>query len=166
MLIAFSIPSCSPQVDVDRLPSWNAGGTRDSIVRFVNAVTDSMNKNFVPANERIAVFDNDGTLWSEQPLYFQFYYALAQLEKAAAAHPELAEQEPFGTALRGNRDEILALGTTGLVKIVRHTDADREWAYDRESHLGRLDKALDEADANGWTVVDMQADWVVVYPVE
>jgi phosphoserine phosphatase len=50
--------------------------------------------------------------------------------------------------------------------IVRHTDADREWAYDRESHLGRLDKALDEADANGWTVVDMKADWAVVYPAE
>jgi phosphoserine phosphatase len=271
-------------------------------------------------DERIAVFDNDGTLWSEQPLYFQFYYALAQIEKMAAANAELSDKEPFKTALAGNRDEILALGTNGLIEIiltthsgmtnaefrqsvqdwigsaqhpttqrpfsqmvyqpmlelldylranefevyivsgggvefmrafaervygvppestigsnlgikleetddglvlrrvaeinfvndkagkpvgiqraigrrpifafgnsdgdlqmlqwtvagdgpsfagiVHHTDADREWAYDRESHLGRLDKALDEGVERGWTIVDMRSDWSVIYPTE
>ena len=318
VLIVFGVASCAPQVDVDPLPSWNDGSTREAIVNFVKTVTDTSNENFVPVNERIAVFDNDGTLWSEQPLYFQLYYALSQIEKAAPAHPEWSDQEPYKTALAGNRDDILALGTKGLVEIVlkthsgmtnaefrqsvqgwiasaehpttnrafsrmiyqpmlelldylrannfavyivsgggvefmrawaegvygvppentigsdlgiqlettadglvlrrvaeinfindkagkpvgiqraigrrpifafgnsdgdlqmlqwtvagdgpsfaglvHHTDADREWAYDRESHLGRLDNALDEAGANGWTIVDMKTDWAVIYP--
>ncbi len=315
-----SIVSCSAPDDVDPLPSWNNGSSRDSIIAFVEAVTDKANANHVPVTERIAVFDNDGTLWSEQPLYFQLYYALAQIENAAPAHPEWSDQEPFKTALAGDRDEILALGTKGLVEIVlathsgmtnaefrqsvqgwiasaehptthlaysqmifqpmlellnylrandfavyivsgggvefirawagnvfgvppentigsdlgikfeetesgpvlrrlpelnfindgpgkpvgiqraigarpifafgnsdgdlqmlqwtaagdgmsfvgivHHTDADREWAYDRASHLGRLDKALDEGRHRGWTIVDMSSEWAVIYPPE
>ena len=66
--VVFATVACSPQADVDPLPSWNGGETRDSIIEFVEAVTDKANNGFVPVNERIAVFDNDGTLWSEQPL--------------------------------------------------------------------------------------------------
>jgi len=320
LIASLSIVSCTAPVDVDPLPSWKAGSSRESIIEFVEVVTDRSNANYVPVDERIAVFDNDGTLWSEQPLYFQFYYALSQIEKAAPAHPEWLDQEPYKTALTGNRDDILALGTKGLVEIilathsgmtnaefrqsvqawiamaehptthlafsqmvfqpmlelmdhlrandfkvyivsgggvefmrawaegvygvppqntigsdlgiqleatdsglvlrrlaeinfvndkagkpvgiqraigrrpifafgnsdgdlqmlqwtvagdgpsfagiVHHTDADREWAYDRESHLGRLDKALDEGAERGWTIVDMRSEWSVIYPIE
>lgn len=312
--------SCSVESSTDPLPSWHAGDTRASIVNFVEAVSDPRNADYVAPEERIAVFDNDGTLWSEQPLYFQLYYAIARVEQLAQNDIGLAEQEPFRTALRDNRDEILALGTEGLVNlilathsgmtnaefrqtvanwmstathpttdrafadmiyqpmlelleylrankfdvyivsgggvefmrawaegvydvppqntigsnlgmtfeqtdsgpvlrrspeiefvndgpgkpvgiqraigrrpifafgnsdgdlqmlqwavagetpgfagIVHHTDGDREWAYDRESHVGRLDKALDEAGQRGWTVVDMKTDWAIVYPVK
>ncbi len=320
LFITQSMVSCSVADDVDPLPSWNKGSSRDSIIAFVEAVTDKTNVDYVPTIERVAVFDNDGTLWSEQPLYFQFYYALEQLANAADAHPEWSDQEPFKTALGGVRDDILALGTKGLVEIiltthsgmtnaefgqsvkdwiasaehpttqrpfsqmvfqpmlelldylranefevyivsgggvefmraiargiygvppentigsnlgmkleetdsglvlrrmaeinfindkagkpvgiqraigrrpifafgnsdgdlqmlqwtaagdgrsfagiVHHTDADREWAYDRESHLGRLDKALDEGRNRGWTIVDMKSEWAVIYPPE
>jgi phosphoserine phosphatase len=319
-VLTLCIASCTASADVDPLPSWKAGTSRDSIIEFVETVTDSANANFVSVEERIAVFDNDGTLWSEQPLYFQFYYALSRIEDAAPAHPEWSDQEPYKTALAGNRDDILALGTKGLVEIilathsgmtnaefrqsvqawiamaehptthraysqmifqpmlelldylrankfkvyivsgggvefmrafadgvygvppentigsnlgmqleatedglvlrrvaevdfvndkagkpvgiqraigrrpifafgnsdgdlqmlqwtaagegpsfagiVHHTDADREWAYDRESHLGRLDKALDEGTERGWTIVDMRSEWSVIYPPE
>ena len=320
LIASFSIVSCTAPADVDPLPSWKAGSSRESIIEFVEVVTDRSNTNYVPVDERIAVFDNDGTLWSEQPLYFQFYYALSRIQKAATAHPEWSDQEPYKTALAGNRDDILALGTKGLVEIilathsgmtnaefrqsvqawiamaehptthrafsqmvfqpmlelldylrangfkvyivsgggvefmrawaegvygvppentigsdlgiqlevtdsglvlrrlaeinfvndkagkpvgiqraigrrpifafgnsdgdlqmlqwtvagdgpsfagiVHHTDADREWAYDRESQLGRLDKALDEGTERGWTIVDIKSEWSRIYPPE
>jgi len=320
LTVFLSTVLCAAPGDVDPLPSWKVGNSRDSIIEFVDVVTDISNANYVPVDERIAVFDNDGTLWSEQPLYFQFYYALSQIEKAAPAHPEWSDQEPYKTALAGNRDDILSLGTKGLVEIilathsgmtntefrqsvqawiamaehpttqraysqmvfqpmlelmdylrangfqvyivsgggvefmrafaegvygvppentigsnlgiqleatedglvlrrvaevsfvndkagkpvgiqraigrrpifafgnsdgdlqmlqwtvagdgpsfagiVHHTDADREWAYDRESRLGRLDKALDEGMERGWTIVDMRSEWSRIYPPE
>jgi len=70
------------------LPSWNDGTARQGIVAFVQAVSDPNGKDFVPATERIAVFDNDGTLWSEQPIYFQFVSVLDQVKAAAPGHPE------------------------------------------------------------------------------
>ena len=299
------------------LPSWNEGAAKSGIVAFVQAVTDPKGKNFVAPADRIAVFDNDGTLWAEQPLYFQFLFMLDQVKKAAPQHPEwqqnaafnaLAAQdkaalEKLGTKpllellgqansgmtvaeydktirdwlatarhpkferpytdltyvpmrelldyLRANgfktfivsggssefmrpwaekaygippeqivgsqqevkfemkdgkpvltreakfafvddgpgkpvgiyrhigKRPILAFGnsdgdlqmlqvtTAGegrrLALIVHHDDAQREFAYDRESHVGKLDKALDAAPANHWLVVSMQKDWKRIF---
>ena len=91
----------------------------------------------VAQGARAATFDNDGTLWAEKPLYFQLMLQ-------------------WTTAGQGARFALL----------VQHTDAEREWAYDKDSSVGRLDKALTEANAKGWTVVDMKRDWKVVYPPE
>lgn len=302
----------------DPLPSWNEGATKSSIVNFVDAVTDPDSGKFIPAGERIAVFDNDGTLWSEQPFYFQALFAMdivahqAELDpsvltsdalKAAAegdlagmlshgehglmeviqashsgmsiasfqegarrwlfstdhpskkrpyatlafqpmlellgylrdrgfktyivsgggadfmrafaedvygippdqvigsignhyyvvndAHPEIRKAggiffiddkggKPIGIMRHigkrpifaaGNSDgdfEMLEWVTAGegsrFALIVHHTDAEREWAYDRDSAVGRLARGLDETPRRGWTIVDMKRDWSRVYP--
>jgi phosphoglycolate phosphatase-like HAD superfamily hydrolase len=304
----------------DFLPSWTDGASKRAIVEFVTRVTQQGEPNFVPPAERIATFDNDGTLWAEQPLYFQFLFAIDRVKALAPQHPEWKDQEPFASLLRGDvkaaleggehaiaevmlathagmttdefekvvKDwvatarhptsrrpytdmvyqpmlELLAylrahgfktfivsgggvefmrafaehvygippeqvIGSSGklkfelrggkpaLVKLpaiefiddkagkpvaiqkvigrrpiaafgnsdgdlqmlqwtceapgtrfclyVHHTDAEREWAYDRFSSIGRLDKGLDESKANGWTVVNMKSDWKKVFPFQ
>lgn len=306
----------------DPLPSWNAGANKSAIMQFVDTVTDQNSPGFVPVVKRIATFDNDGTLWSEQPLYFQGYFALYQIRAMADDHPEWATTEPFKSAISGDMKSLMASGEKGLMQIlavahsgmtaeefaesarswaatakhpqngmkftdmvyqpmlelldylranefktfivsgggidfirvfsedlydippeqtvgstgdarlemrngiptiikepkivliddkegkpvgiyrhigrrpifaggnsdgdmqmlqyttitdsndptprlgliVHHTDAEREFAYDRESHMGKLDQALDEAPQRGWLVIDMKQDWNQVYP--
>jgi phosphoglycolate phosphatase-like HAD superfamily hydrolase len=301
----------------DALPSWNDGKARQSITDFVQRVTTKGGKDFVPPAERIATFDNDGTLWAEQPMYFQLIFALDRVKALAPQHPEWKDKEPFASLLKGDLKGALAggepaifqivmathagmtteefdkivrdwiatakhpktgrlysemvyrpmvellrylrangfktfivsgggidfmrvfseqvygippeqvIGSSGKLKfdlrdgkpvlvklpelnfiddkegkpagiqqhigrrpiaafgnsdgdlqmlqwtaagggarfmgLVHHTDAAREWAYDRQSSIGRLDKALDEAQAKGWTVVDMKNDWKRVF---
>ena len=305
---------------VDSLPSWNDGKTKQSIIEFAAKVTEKGSPDFVPPAERIAVFDNDGTLWSEQPMYFQLLFALDRVKVLAPQHPEWKDKEPFASLLKGDVKGALAGGEHAILEIVmathagmttaefeqivknwiatakhpttkrpytemvyqpmlelltylrangfktfivsgggiefmrpwtekvygippeqvvgstiktkfemqngkpvlvrlpelnflddkdgkaisinqhigrrpiaafgnsdgdlqmlqwttagegarfalyvHHTDAKREWAYDRKSSIGRLDKGLDEAQAKGWTVVDMKQDWKVIYPHE
>lgn len=302
----------------DPLPSWREGATKQSIVAFVSKVTEAGGNDFVPEPERIAVFDNDGTLWVEQPLYAQAMFIFDRIKVLAPKHPEWANQEPFASVLKGDVAGALAGGEHALVELamvthgntttdefeqivsdwiatakhpktgraytdmvyqpmlelltylrangfktfivsgggiefmrpwtervygippeqvigssiktrfelrdgkpelvrlaelnfvddkegkpvainlhigrrpimafgnsdgdlqmlqwtfageglrfaslLHHTDAEREFAYDRESSVGRLDKALGEASAYGWTVIDMKRDWSVVYP--
>ncbi len=302
----------------DPLPSWNDGAARRSIVRFVESVIREGGAGYVPPAERIAVFDNDGTLWAEQPMYFQAFFIFDRIKALAPQHPEWKDKQPFASVLKGDVKAALAGGEHALVEMamathagmtsqefdaivtdwittakhpttgrlytemvyqpmlelldylrangfktfivsgggiefmrpwaervygippeqvvgssiktkfelqggkpvlvrlpelnfiddkagkpvgiqmhigrrpiaafgnsdgdlqmlqwtaagsgsrfclyVRHTDAEREWAYDRQSHIGRLDKGLDEAAAKGWTVVDMKADWKRIYP--
>ncbi len=301
----------------DSLPSWNDGAAKKSVVEFVEKVTNEGGADFVPPAERIAVFDNDGTLWAEQPMYFQFFFALDRVKTLAPQHPEWKTKEPFASLLKGDVKGALAGGERALLEIimathtgntteefeqivkhwittakhpktkrpytemvyqpmlellahlrangfktfivsgggiefmrpwteavygippeqvvgssaktkfelrdgkpvivrlpelnfiddnvgkpigihqhigrrpiaafgnsdgdlqmlqwtaagpgprfclyVHHTDAEREWAYDRESHIGRLDKGLDEANAKGWTVVSMKNDWKTIF---
>ncbi len=308
----------SPSAMADPLPSWHAGEAKQRIIGFVESVSDPSDANFVPADQRIAVFDNDGTLWAEQPLYFQLVFAiervgaLAQEDpsilttdvlRAAAAgdvegvmaggkegvlevvdashsglsveafqsevaawldasvHPETGRRydamvyqpmlellsylrdsgfrtyivsgggvdfmrvfaervygippeqvigsmgnlsyqvvdgvptimkepgvhfiddkdaKPIGIArdigrrpilVAGNSDgdfEMLEWATSAdgprLGMIVHHTDAEREWAYDRDSHIGRLERGLDEGPDRGWLIVDMAGDWKTVFP--
>jgi phosphoserine phosphatase len=304
----------------DPLGSWNPGPSRDAIISFVEAVTDPSSPDFVPVADRIAVFDNDGTLWSEQPMYFQLLFALDKVREMAARRPEWANEQPFKAVLENDMQALMAQGEAGLVPVlmaahagmttdefsrsvadwlatarhprfdqpydqliyqpmlelleylrehgfqtwivsgggidfvrvfseqaygippqqvvgssvvkrfemreggpvivreptisfiddkegkpvaidhhigkrpiaafgnsdgdlqmlqwtaagkgpslqvfIRHTDAEREWAYDRDSHIGRLDAGIDEAFAYDWLVVDMQQDWSVIYPFQ
>jgi haloacid dehalogenase-like hydrolase len=300
------------------LPSWNDTATRKAITTFVERVTQQGSPDFVPEAERIATFDNDGTLWAEQPMYFQLLFALYRVKELAPLHPEWATTEPFAALLKSDVKGALAGGEPALMKIVvethsgmdsvefdqivhewittakhpvtgrlytemvyqpmleltaylranafktfivsgggidfmrpwtekaygippeqvvgssgktrfelrdtkpvlmrlpeldfindgpgkpaginahigrrpiaafgnsdgdlqmlewakggsgvrfalvvHHTDAEREWAYDRVSSVGKLDKALDAARAEGWTVVDMKNDWKTIFP--
>ncbi len=302
------------------LPSWTEGPAKAVIIDFVQRVTAEGTADFVPSAERIAVFDNDGTLWSEQPAYFQLLFAIDRVKQLASQHPEWRTTQPFKAVLDGDMHALAESGVQGLLELVmathagmttddfeglvrkwiatarhpktgrlysemvfqpmlellahlrgngfktfivsgggieflrvfaaevygvppeqvigssiktefemrstgpvierlpeidfiddkagkpvainkfigrrpiaafgnsdgdlqmlqwtaagdgprlmllvHHTDAKREWAYDRKSHVGRLDKALDEANRRGWTVVDMKRDWAVVYPFE
>ncbi len=302
----------------DDLPSWNDGPAKRALVAFVERVTKDGGPDFVPPAKRIAVFDNDGTLWAEQPMYFQLAFAVDRVKALAPEHPEWRTKEPFASLLRGDLRSALSggeraaaailaathagmtteqfeelvrewartvrhpllgrryvdsvyqpmlellqylrangfktfivsgggvefirpwaeeaygippeqvVGSAGrekyeirhgepvLVKLpvvdfvddgegkplgiqrfigrrpiaafgnsdgdlemlqwtmagegarfallVHHTDADREWAYDRGSRVGRLDEALDVARAGGWTIVDMKKDWKMIFP--
>jgi len=316
----FGFPIQDSLAQTDPLSSWNDGATKKSITDFVARVT-TQGTDFVPPAERIAVFDNDGTLWCEQPEYFQAAFALNRVKAMASQHPEWKDQQPFKAFLSGdgkalaeqgdkglltlvtaahsgmttdefaksvaewlatakhprfNRPynelvyqpmvELLAylrangfktfivsgggvefmrvwaekaygvppervVGSSGVVKfqmdaggkpsllktpkiefvddgpgkpvginrfigrrpilafgnsdgdhqmlqwtmagpgarfagIVHHTDSEREYAYDRPSKIGQLDKAWDEAKARSWTVVDMKQDWKTVFPPE
>ena len=300
------------------LPSWNDGAAKDSIIDFVARVTKQGGPDYVAPAERIATFDNDGTLWAEQPIYVQLAFALDRLKALAPLHPEWEEKQPFKAALEGDLKSVFTGGEHALLELVMashagmtteefkntvqdwiatakhpttgrhytemvyqpmlellaylqangfktfivsgggiefmrpwteavygippeqvigssiktqlelrdgkpvlvrlpeinfiddkagkpvginqhigrrpiaafgnsdgdlqmlqwvaagssqsfclyvpHTDAQREWAYDRESSIGRLDKGLDEAKARGWIVVDMKQDWKIIFP--
>ena len=311
LLFSFSLQA------TELLPSWNEGKSKTSIINYVNAVTDKNSADFIPLKDRIVVFDNDGTLWSEQPAYFQFFFAIDRIKALAPKHPEWKTTEPFKSVLDNNLKGLMKSGKKGLLelvmethagmsdeafnaaviewiktakhptkhvhyselvfqpmlelldylrandfktfivsgggidfmrpwasevygiptnqiigsqievkyenkKIVRlpkirfiddnvgkpvgihyhigkhpvaafgnsdgdfemmeytdanpkyktfqlyvhHTDDKREWAYDRESHMGKLDKGLDYAKEHNWTVVDMKKEWKVIYPFE
>ena len=304
----------------DPLLSWNDGAAKQSIIDFVSKTTTRGSSDFVPAEERIATFDNDGTLWGEQPVYFQLLFAIDRVKALAPQHPEWKEEEPFASLLKGDTKAALAGGehaileifmathagnttddfrrtvknwlatakhpvtkrpytemvyqpmlellaylrangfktfivsgggiefmrpwteeiygippeqvvgssiktryemrggkpvlvrlpeldffddkegkpvainqyigrrpiaafgnsdgdlqmlqwacmgrATSLCLFVHHTDAEREWAYDRKSSIGQLDKGLDEAKKNGWTIADMKRDWRVIFPTD
>lgn len=304
----------------DHLPSWNDGHSKQAIVAFVGAVTEKGGAGYVHPAERIAVFDNDGTLWSEKPAYFQLLFAIDRIKALAPQHPEWKTQQPFKAVLENDIKTLAASGEKGLIElvmashtgmttdefeqivtdwlatakhpkfkrpytelvyqpmldmlqylrdngfktfivsgggiefmrpftekvygippeqvigssiktkfemrngrpvlvrepeiffigdkagkpvgiqkfigrrpiaafgnsdgdlqmlqwttagkgkrfglIVHHTDSEREWAYDRKSHVGRLSEALDQAQTKGWVVVDMKRDWKVIYPFQ
>jgi len=320
LLTALTAGGAASLAAADPLPSWNDGVARRSVVAFVETVTRQGGPGYVPPAERVAVFDNDGCLWSEQPMYFQAFFIFDRIKALAPQHPEWKDKEPFASVLKGDVKAALAGGEPGLVEMamathagmtseefdgivgnwiatakhpktgrlytemvyqpmlellaylrangfktfivsgggiefvrpwaervygippeqvvgssiktkfelregkpvlvrfpeidfvddkagkpvgihmhigrrpiaafgnsdgdlqmlqwtavgsgprfclyVHHTDAEREWAYDRQSYIGRLDKGLDEARAKGWTVVDMKTDWKRIYPFD
>jgi len=107
----------------DPLLSWNDGKTKQSIISFVEKVTNSGSPDFVPPAERIATFDNDGTLWSEKPTYFQLFFALDRVRELAPQHPEWKEKEPFASLLEGDVKAALAGGQKSVLEIVMATHA-------------------------------------------
>jgi len=105
------------------LPSWNDGKTRQAIEAFVQRVTTPGSADFVPPAERIAVFDNDGTLWSEQPMYVQLAFALNRVKALAPEHPEWKDQAPFNAVLSGDLKALGAAGERGLMELILATHA-------------------------------------------
>jgi phosphoglycolate phosphatase-like HAD superfamily hydrolase len=105
------------------LPSWNDGQAKKAIVAFVEQVTKEGSPEFVPIPERIATFDNDGTLWAEQPLYFQLLFALDRVKSLASQHPEWKDKEPFASLLKGDVKAALAGGEPAIFQIVMATHA-------------------------------------------
>src|SRR6476661_8813476 len=103
------------------LPSWNDGPAKQAILDFVRATTDPSSPSHVPPEDRIAVFDQDGTLWVEQPMYTQVVYCLERVPAVVAKRPELRNVEPFKTVLSGNREAIAKLSMRDLYKILAAT---------------------------------------------
>jgi len=131
------------------LPSWNAGAARQTIVEFVEATTTWGSSDFVAPAERIAVFDNDGTLWSEQPMYVQAVFVFDRIQQLAPQHPEWKTEEPFASVLKGDIKKALAGGKPALLKMMLATHANTtteefekivsEWiATARHPQTGRL----------------------------
>ena len=210
------------------LPSWNEGPVKDAIIDFVTAAMTEGGPGWVEPEDRIATFDNDGTLWTEHPVYFQFMFVSDRIRHLAPRHPEWKLQPPFKGILEGDTKAVAASGEHGvtelmavthawmtaeafeeivsdwistarhprfdrpydsliyqpmvelmdyqmleyttsgdgpsLAMIVHHTDGEREYAYDRDTHIGRLDKAMTDAPAKGWHLIDMARDWSTIYP--
>jgi phosphoserine phosphatase len=122
--VALSLWSAQPIVAADDpLASWNAGAAKTAIVDFVTAVTTAGGPEFVPTEERIAVFDNDGTLWVEQPMYTQLAFALGRVKALAPQHPEWRTEQPFKAVLENDHKTLAAAGIEAAVKIVMATHA-------------------------------------------
>lgn len=107
----------------DPLPSWNEGATKQTIIQFVKKVTAKNSPDFVPTHERIAVFDNDGTLWVEHPMYVQLAFALDRVKQLASQHPEWKTKQPFKAVLEGDMKMLEKLGEKGLIEIMMTTHA-------------------------------------------
>jgi phosphoglycolate phosphatase-like HAD superfamily hydrolase len=107
----------------DPLPSWNDGPARQAILAFVQNVTTPGSADFVPPAERIATFDNDGTLWAEKPTYFQLIFAIDRVKALAPQHPEWSSKEPFASLLKGDMQAALAGGDKAVLEIVMATHA-------------------------------------------
>src|SRR5262245_59294836 len=136
-LIALAI-AAAPAAAQDPLPSWNDGPAKRAIQKFVADTTTAGAAGFVAPAERIAVFDNDGTLWSEQPVYFQVAFALDRVKAMAPGHPEWKDKEPFKTLLAGDVKGALAQGEKGIFEILGAT------------HTGTTTEAF-RAEVLSWT---------------
>jgi hypothetical protein len=115
--------SARAQAQVDLLPSWNDGTSKGAITDFVARVTQQGGPDFLPAVDRIATFDNDGTLWAEQPMYVQLAFALDRVKAMAPFHPEWEEMQPFKAALAGDMKTLAASGEHGIALLVTATHA-------------------------------------------
>lgn len=121
--LLFFISSAVAQAQTDPLPSWNDGPAKQAIIDFVGKVTKDGSPDFVPVPERIATFDNDGTLWVEQPMYVQLMFAVDRVKKLAPQHPEWKEKEPFASLLKGDVNGALAGGEKAIAEIIMVTHA-------------------------------------------
>ncbi|WP_425515734.1 HAD family hydrolase [Rhizobium laguerreae] len=126
MIIALGaalLHATSPFAQSDPLPSWNDTASKAAIVSFVEKVTGQGSPDFVPENERVAVFDNDGTLWVEHPMYTQLAFALDRVKAFAPQHPEWKETQPFKAVLEGDMKTLAASGEKGLMELIMTTHA-------------------------------------------
>jgi hypothetical protein len=123
LLFAATFSSVDVARAADPLPSWNEGSSKLAIIEFVRKTTTAGSQDYVPPAARIAAFDNDGTLWSEKPTYFQLYFALDRVRELAPQHPEWKTQEPFASLLKGDLGTALAGGEQALLQIVLATHA-------------------------------------------
>ena len=121
-LLCTLLAACAPMPGAmpsgDPLPSWNEGANKQRIVAFVKAVSTGGGQDYVAPDERVAVFDNDGTLWLEYPMYTQFVFVLDRIKAMAPQHPEWKDEEPFRSAMAGDMKGVMASGEKGLVELL------------------------------------------------
>jgi phosphoserine phosphatase len=122
-LAAILIVSTAASAETDPLPSWNDGPTKEAIVGFVEKVTEEGGKDFVPPEDRIATFDNDGNLWAEKPVYFQLLFAIDRVKALAPEHPEWKDKQPFKAAIEGDMKTLAASGVKGIAELVMASHA-------------------------------------------
>jgi phosphoserine phosphatase len=110
-------------IQTDPLLSWNEGNTKQAIIDYVMDVTNEESENFIPVSDRIATFDNDGNLWSEQPMYFQLLFAMDRIKTLAPEHPEWKTQQPFKAVLDSDMKELTKYGVSGILELVMGSHA-------------------------------------------
>jgi phosphoserine phosphatase len=123
LVLALTHVACSWAQVGDPLPSWNEGATKQAILEFVKMVTTPGSDGYVLPAQRIATFDNDGTLWAEKPLYVQLFFALDRVKELAPQHPEWKTQEPFASLLKGDVKAAMAGGEKSILEVVMATHA-------------------------------------------
>lgn len=123
LALSLSLWSAGAQADTAALPSWNDGPAKTAITEFVTKVTQEGGPDYVPPVERIAVFDNDGTLWSEQPMYVQLAFALDRVKAMSNQHPEWKDKQPFKAVLENDIAALAASGEKGLMELIMATHA-------------------------------------------
>ncbi|TDJ56361.1 MAG: haloacid dehalogenase-like hydrolase, partial [Gemmatimonadetes bacterium] len=116
-----AVLACSGTAPVDQLSSWTDGAAKSAIVDFVDRVTDPAHADYRPVDERVAVFDNDGTLWAEQPMYFQLVFALDQVRALAPEHPEWAGADPFRAVIANDQAAMASFDMPELMAIIGAT---------------------------------------------
>lgn len=123
LVVFFATIALTPFLWADPLSSWKDTETRRAVVGFVEKVTKTGSPDFVPEAERVAVFDNDGTLWSEQPYYYQLAFTVDTIQAKAAEHPEWKDKEPYASAVKGDYKAMLAMGEKDVAALlaVAHT---------------------------------------------
>src|SRR5277367_5777910 len=132
--------------ETDPLPSWNDGAAKSAILQFIRTTTDPSSKTFVPPEERIATFDQDGTLWVEHPIYTQVVYCLDRTPAVAREKPELADVEPFKTVLSGDFEAIAKMSLRDFEAIAAAT-------------LTGMDVDIFEAEATAWIGAAKDRRW-------
>jgi phosphoserine phosphatase len=120
-IVALALLAVAGAVQADPLASWKAGATKSRIVNFVEQAADPASKGYIPAADRVAVFDNDGTLWSEQPMYFQLAFMIDRVRELAPSHPEWKTTQPFKAALEGDLKALAAGGEHALLELLMAT---------------------------------------------
>jgi len=123
LLLSMAVTSSALAQTTDTLPSWNEGAAKQSILNFVAAVTHERSPDFVPAPQRVATFDNDGTLWPERPIYVQLAFALDRVKALAPQHPEWRDRQPFKAALDGDMKTLARAGEHGMLELVMASHA-------------------------------------------
>ncbi|MDH3197792.1 MAG: haloacid dehalogenase-like hydrolase [Candidatus Krumholzibacteria bacterium] len=142
LLLAFNGVTMPALAAEDPLPSWNDGPVKTSIMEFVRVVTAEGYAAFVPPEERIAVFDNDGTLWSEQPMYFQRQFAIDRIKALAGDHPEWKSEQPFKAVLENDMAALDKSGLPGLMQLIMVSHADMTTTQFGQIVSGWLSTAL------------------------
>ncbi len=117
--LSFLYLSC--QLKADLLPSWNEGKAKSAILKFVNQVTQPGSEHFIPLEERIAAFDQDGTLWVEQPIYTEWFFAIDSIRSQASQHPEWRNKEPFKSIIEGNPEKLMRFSEQDAAQLIAIT---------------------------------------------
>jgi phosphoserine phosphatase len=141
LVFAALLAAFTAAAQTDPLPSWNDGPTKQAIVEFVQKVTDESSPQFVPEAERIATFDNDGTLWPSHPMYTQLVFALDRIRTLAPQHPEWKSKQPFKAVLENDLKALAAAGEKGMVELVMASHAGMSTAEFEAIVTDWLDKA-------------------------
>lgn len=118
LISGISFTTLAENTTLDPLPSWHDGKAKQRIISFIKETTDPKSKQFITVENRIATFDNDGTLWAEKPVYFQFFFAIDRIKTLAPKHPEWKTEQPFAAVLSNDMDTVMKSGMDGFMKLI------------------------------------------------